>query len=149
VAILTRSGRRAAVTAARVIALTTAAMTIAGGVLIWLVDHDEFPNLGTGLWWALQTVTTVGFGDVVPTDLGGKIIGALLMIQGVALITVATATVAAWLIGQMRFGELEVAERGSLMRIERVEERLAGIERSLQRFLELERSPGSGYKESS
>ena len=49
---------------------------VASGVLIRFVDHHDFPNVWLGMWWALQTVTTVGYGDVVPTQLAGRIVGA-------------------------------------------------------------------------
>lgn len=54
---------RAAVVAGSV----TRLITVLGGVLMWALDHDEFPHLGTAMWWSVQTVTTVGYGDVVPT----------------------------------------------------------------------------------
>ena len=63
--------------AARTIVVITTLVTIAGGILIWLVDHREFSDLGTSLWWSLQTVTTVGYGDVVPAQTGGRVIGAV------------------------------------------------------------------------
>ena len=52
------------------IAVSTLVVSIAGGVAIWLLDRDEFPTLGSGMWWSLQTVTTVGYGDHVPADAG-------------------------------------------------------------------------------
>ena len=46
-----------------------------GRVLISLIDSEEYPNLGIGMWWALQTVTTVGYGDVTPTHFSGRLVG--------------------------------------------------------------------------
>ena len=58
--------------AGRIIVVSTLLLTAIGGVAIWLVDHDEFSNLKTSMWWALQTVTTLGYGDVTPTQTGGR-----------------------------------------------------------------------------
>ena len=60
-------------TAAGVIVAATASVVVGGGVLMRLLDHDEYPNVWVGMWWALQTVTTVGYGDVTPrTPPGGS-----------------------------------------------------------------------------
>jgi voltage-gated potassium channel Kch len=45
------------------------------------------------MWWALQTVTTVGYGDVTPKDVGGRLIGAALMLEGTAFIAIITAVI--------------------------------------------------------
>jgi voltage-gated potassium channel len=70
--------------AARVIALSTLLLTVAGGGGAWLVDRRDFNGLGDGMWWAVQTVTTVGYGDVVPENVWGRLIGGALMLQGIA-----------------------------------------------------------------
>jgi voltage-gated potassium channel len=92
------TARRAAV----IIASYTVLVTIAGGVIAWLTNREDFDSLGHGLWWALQTVTTVGYGDVVPTSGSGRVIGALVMISGIAFLTVITAAVTATLIEAAR-----------------------------------------------
>ena len=117
--------------AARIIVFVTTLVTLAGGVAIWLVDHDEFPDLGTSLWWALQTVTTVGYGDVVPEDSAGRLIGAVLMLQGIGFITVVAAAVTASLIEQAR-SRRESADQSDLSsRLDQIDARLGQIETAL------------------
>src|SRR3954451_13976751 len=77
-------------------------VTIGGGVTIWLLDHKEFSDLGTSLWWAVQTVTTVGYGDVVSHQTTGRVIGTVVMLTGIGFIAVMTAAVPASLIEQAR-----------------------------------------------
>ena len=79
--------------AARVIVTATSVVVVASGVLSRFVDHHDFPNVWLGMWWALQTVTTVGYGDVVPTQLGGRIVGAFAMLQGIAFLAIVTAAI--------------------------------------------------------
>ncbi len=70
--------------AAIVIATASTAMTVGAGVLMTVVDRENFPSIGSGLWWAVQTVTTVGYGDNVPTNLAGRLVAALVMLLGSA-----------------------------------------------------------------
>ena len=79
--------------AARAIVTATALIVVGAGILIRFVDHSEFDNVWIGMWWALQTVTTVGYGDIVPKHLTGRIIAALVMLQGVAFLTIVTAAI--------------------------------------------------------
>ena len=58
-------------------------------------------NLGDGFWWAITTVTTVGYGDTYPVTITGRFVAAALMIGGVALIGIVTATIASWLVQQV------------------------------------------------
>jgi voltage-gated potassium channel Kch len=52
------------------------------GVVEHLVDPDTFDTVWLGMWWGVETVTTVGYGDVVPQDTGGKVIAVFLMLGG-------------------------------------------------------------------
>jgi voltage-gated potassium channel len=79
--------------AAIVIGVVTTSITIAAGLLMTVVDHENFPSIGGGLWWGVQTVTTVGYGDHVPTNSGGRIVAALVMLLGIGFITVITASI--------------------------------------------------------
>jgi voltage-gated potassium channel len=88
--------------AALIIGVYTLLVTFAGGLVAWLADRKDFSSLGEGLWWALQTVTTVGYGDVVPSSGTGRVIGAVVMISGIAFLTVITAAVTATLIEAAR-----------------------------------------------
>jgi voltage-gated potassium channel len=116
--------------AARVIAASTLVLTIAGGVGAWLVDRRDFDGLEDALWWAMQTVTTVGYGDVVPEHAAGRLIGVVLMLQGIALLTVITASVTATLIEQAR--RRRSAPDAVLAKLEQMESRLEAIERGMR-----------------
>jgi voltage-gated potassium channel len=74
-----------------VIVTATLASVLIGGVVINLVDSEDFPNIGIGLWWALQTVTTVGYGDVVPKNVAGRLIGSVIMLESIAFVAIGTA----------------------------------------------------------
>lgn len=76
-----------------VMIVITVAIVFVGGVIVWLFDRQDFPDLGSALWYTLQTVTTVGYGDHVPTSELGRVVGASVMIVGVALIAILTASI--------------------------------------------------------
>jgi voltage-gated potassium channel Kch len=77
----------------RVIAVVTVAVTVVGGVLVRLTDPASIPSLLTGFWWSLQTVTTVGYGDVVPASVAGRVTAAVVMLAGLSFLAVTTAAV--------------------------------------------------------
>ena len=76
-----------------VIVSATLVVVVVSGVLIWALDHDEYPNIWVGMWWGLQTVTTVGYGDVSPTNPSGRIIASFVMLYGVAFVTIFVAAI--------------------------------------------------------
>jgi voltage-gated potassium channel Kch len=86
-------------------------IVVLGGILIRLVDHKEYASVWVGMWYALQTVTTVGYGDVTPKEPIGRIIGSFIMLEGIAFVTIFTAAVTATFVARaQREGGQEVAE---------------------------------------
>ena len=79
--------------AVSVIVSATVLVVLVSAALMSIFDHREFDNFGLGVWWALQTVTTVGYGDVAPQALSGRIVAAVVMIEGIALLAIVTAAV--------------------------------------------------------
>jgi voltage-gated potassium channel len=77
----------------RVIAVVTVGVTVVGGILVRLTDPASIPSVVTGFWWALQTVTTVGYGDVVPASVAGRTTAAAVMLAGLSFLAVTTAAV--------------------------------------------------------
>jgi voltage-gated potassium channel len=118
--------------AAAIIAGFTVLITVAGGIVARLIDRQEYPTIGKGLWFALQTVTTVGYGDVTPKNADGRWIAAVVMLSGIGFLAVITASVTASLIesSRRRFAQSEV---DLARRLEEVSERLVRIEASLDR----------------
>jgi voltage-gated potassium channel Kch len=77
--------------AASVIVTATTFIVVAGGVLMRVFDHSEYSSVWLGMWWILQTVTTVGYGDYVPNNTVGKLITAFVMLEGIAFLSIVTA----------------------------------------------------------
>jgi voltage-gated potassium channel Kch len=79
--------------AASVIVTTTAVIVVASGVLMRVLDHKEYKNVFVGMWWAIQTVTTVGYGDVTPKAVAGRIVATFVMLEAIALLAIVTAAI--------------------------------------------------------
>jgi voltage-gated potassium channel Kch len=116
--------------AAEWIAGVTVVFTLAGGFGIWLLDHKEFPTIGAGMWWSVQTMTTVGYGDHVPSSTEGQLVGAAIMIAGIGFLTVVTATVTAAFVEGARSRLGHGRDEEILKRLERIEQRLADLDRA-------------------
>jgi voltage-gated potassium channel len=79
--------------AASVIVTATALIVVIGGVLMRVVDHAGYSSIWVGMWWVLQTVTTVGYGDVPPSNTAGYLLTAFVMLEGIAFLTIVTAAI--------------------------------------------------------
>ena len=80
-------------TAASVIVSATTVIVVIGAIAMRIFDAHDFPTMGRSLWWSVQTATTVGYGDVTPTTFAGRIVGAVVMLEGIAFLAVVTASI--------------------------------------------------------
>jgi voltage-gated potassium channel len=89
------------------------------------VDGANIRTFGDALWWAATTVTTVGYGDRYPTTGTGRLVAGGLMVVGIALLGVVTATIAAWFVDRLR--RLQEAEEEAEVTLTDVLEELRAI----------------------
>jgi voltage-gated potassium channel len=108
------------------------------GVVVTLVNRDAFPTYADGLWWAIVTLGTVGYGDLVPTNSAGRIVGSVVIIVGVSFIAFLTAVVTSFLVSadQQKAADAEQHRREASdaeirQLLGEVVERLAAIEARL------------------
>jgi voltage-gated potassium channel len=101
----------------RVAAILTLTAIVIGAAAEHAVSAGEFSSLWDSVWWAVVTVTTVGYGDLYPTSVEGRLIGMVLMFVGIGFLSLLTAAVASRFVRQDTEDELaEVTE--ALRRIE-------------------------------
>lgn len=121
-------------TAAGVIVTATTIIVVGGGVLIRALDHKEYASIWVGMWWALQTVTTVGYGDVTPKDPSGRMVGALVMLEGIAFLAIITAAITSSFVARAA-RERDLAEGADEAAFEqRVEARLDDFDNRFDRL---------------
>jgi voltage-gated potassium channel Kch len=111
--------------AVRTIVLVALLMVLAGALLARIVEPGTFTDIGLSLWWSVTTLTTVGYGDIVPHSTGGRLVGAALMLAGVSLIPLVTS-IAVSILTYKRTQDLHDEQVASLAQIERQLEELRG-----------------------
>ena len=127
--------------AASVIVSVTFAVVVLGGVLMRIFDGDEYPNIWKALWWSLQTVTTVGYGDVTPEAASGRIVAAFVMLEGVAVVSIIVAAITSIFVARERResqAERAVEDEGDTaaihQRFDDLEARLVHLETMISRL---------------
>ena len=123
--------------ATRTIVAVTLALVVLGGSLMRLLDGEEFPNIWLGMWWALQTVTTVGYGDVTPTSTSGRVVAAFVMLEGLALLSILTAAITSIFVERAQRERValqdDTASEAVHARFDDLQERLGRLEEMLSR----------------
>ena len=94
-----------------------------------LIASDDFPTFGVALWWAMQTVTTVGYGDVIPQSAAGKVVAGILMMAGFATLTLVTASISAAFVTRIQQHRRDTERDAVLEALARIEQRLERLER--------------------
>jgi len=123
------------------VAIVTISVVLTGAVVVTRTDPGRYPDLETGLWWAVTTVTTVGYGDFVPASTAGRMVAAILMFVGIGSFTFLTAVAAsAIVVGEVGEGERRIEaeereierEQGEVLaHLREIDARLERIERRL------------------
>jgi voltage-gated potassium channel len=80
----------------------TIAVVMVGAAVVRIFDHREYPTYGRALWFTLQTVTTVGYGDVTPEQWIGRFVAGAVMVTAIGLITVVTASITSFFVEAAR-----------------------------------------------
>jgi voltage-gated potassium channel len=81
------------------VALVAVAVVFLGAAVAYRAEHPgnpEFATFGDSLWWATVTLTTVGYGDIVPETTSGRIIGVMIMVTGVAILGLLAGSLASF-----------------------------------------------------
>lgn len=94
------------------IMVTAAVVILLGAILVHLAEHGSkeanITSLGEAMWWAVTTVTTVGYGDKFPTTVAGRVVAVGVMLLGIALFGIVTASMSSLFLAQTQ--EHEVAQ---------------------------------------
>jgi voltage-gated potassium channel len=101
-------------------------LVLVAGLLMRIIEPETYPTIGNAYWWAVVTVTTVGYGDFIPHTPAGRVVASLLMLTGLALIPTLTSAIVSLLLGKSRQAEQEKIEA----MLERLEEHVTRIEQS-------------------
>jgi voltage-gated potassium channel len=107
----------------------TAATAVVTGLIAHLIDRADFPTFGIGVWWAVVTLGTVGYGDVVPHTAWGRVLGGVTIVFGVTFVSFLVAIVTSMLVEANRSPE----EREMQELVRSIEARLRTIESRLER----------------
>jgi voltage-gated potassium channel len=104
------------------------------GVVERLVNPETFDNVWLAMWWAVQTVTTVGYGDVVPGDTAGKVIASFLMLGGLSLYAVLTGAITSAFVAEAQARRRAGKEDQVTGRLEEITAQLEAIRAELARL---------------
>jgi voltage-gated potassium channel len=104
------------------ILIVATVIVLVAGLLERLVEPETFDTIGISYWWAITTVTTVGYGDIVPHTTAGRLVAGVLMFTGLALIPTTTSVVVSMLLSKFN----REAQREQSERLERIEAMLGG-----------------------
>jgi voltage-gated potassium channel len=113
----------------------TALLLVVGALAVTDAERNEpganIATLGDGFWWAVTTIATVGYGDRYPVTPTGRFVAVALMVCGIALLGVVTATIASWLVQRVA-AVTEKEEAATRAQVERLAEEIADLRAQLK-----------------
>ncbi len=115
----------------------TAALALIVGFVVTLVDSKDFHSFGDGVWWAIVTLATVGYGDIVPTTPWGRVLGSITIVFGVTFLSFLTATVTSLFVSRGQeddYQRIEAHQEELETLLKKLDDRLATIEAKLDRL---------------
>ena len=129
--------------AAAAIISTTAVFVIVGAVVMRLFDGEQYETFGEAIWFTLQTVTTVGYGDNTPTSVVGRTVASIVMLVSIGLISVITAAITSMFIRSVSRDDQENDRRVVAEALARIEEKLGEAHERLERIEQRNPQPPS------
>ena len=109
-------------------------LVVVGALLIQVLAPDEYTNFGEAIWFTLQTVTTVGYGDNPPVSGIGRIVASVVMLVSIGLITVTTAAITSLFIRSVSRERNEADQLVLTESLTRIETALAAAHERLERL---------------
>lgn len=125
-----RKGLRPRLAALVIISFWSVAVVIFG-VVERLIDPGTFGTVWLGMWWAVQTVTTVGYGDVVPETTVGKVIATFLMLGGLSLLAVVTGAVTSAFVTRAQIERQRAGDDPISLRLAEISAQLDAVQEEL------------------
>ena len=116
--------------AMRTIVIVVTLLVLAGAFMVRMLEPETFDDFGISAWWAVTTVSTVGYGDIVPVTTEGRLVGTVLMIAGVSMIPLVTSIVVSILTAKRARAE----RQQEAQQIAALNARLARIEEHVKRY---------------
>ena len=119
----------------------TLSVVISSAIAMRLLDPSEYQSYGKGLWWSIQTVTTVGYGDATPVHVSGRVVAAIVMLWGTGYLAILTATITSTFVARAEFeyrrreaASEEASDKQLAIRLDDLDARLERIEQALARL---------------
>lgn len=117
------------------VAAATVLLILGGAAALEVVEPQTIHGgYFDGVWWAVVTASTVGYGDIAPSTLAGRLIAIVLMLAGIGMISTFSATITSYFVGQQEAVELR-----------EIRDRLVQIEAIMAELRDREQRPASGH----
>lgn len=116
------------------IIFTTVVLVVLGAIVMRVFAHEQYRTFGDAIWFTLQTVTTVGYGDNAPTSGVGRTLASLVMLVSIGLVSVVTAVITSVFVRSIGRRAAEEDQLVLTEALSRIEHALAEAERRLERI---------------